>query len=167
MARGVINGLFDWSYIDGQRQDGKEVGGGIDITDKVLYVTEKSRTGMAFLSDVVEPPLAKYRPDIIRIDPLLAYLGADVNVAAETAKFLRNGLNPLLAKYDCAAILVHHTPKANNRDTSNYRQSDWQYAGAGSADITNWTRSILVIEPTHAPHVFKFIAAKRGRHLDW
>lgn len=120
-----------------------------------------------FLDEVVEPLLAEHRPDIVRIDPLLAYMGGDVNLASDTGKFLRNGLNPLLSKYGCAAILVHHTPKANNRDTTNYRPSDWQYAGAGSADITNWTRGMLIFEPTHAAHVFKLIAAKRGRRLGW
>ena len=104
MARGVMAGI-DW--------DSMGNGEKIDITDRVLYVTEKSCTGMLFLNQVVEPLLELHRPDIIRIDPLLAYLGGDVNQAVETAKFLRNGLNPLLEKYDCGAIVVHHTPKNN------------------------------------------------------
>ncbi|MEI9893776.1 MAG: hypothetical protein WDN28_07705 [Chthoniobacter sp.] len=41
------------------------------------------------------------------------------------------------------------------------------YAGAGSADITNWARAAVIIDPTHAPHVFKFIAAKRGARVGW
>jgi hypothetical protein len=137
------------------------------IRDTVLYASERSRTGTQFLLEVVEPLLAKYRPDIIRIDPLLAYLGADVNDAKETAAFLRTGLNSLLEKYNCGAIINHHTPKVINRDTSRWRQSDWMYAGAGSADITNWARAILAIDPTYAPHVFKFHAAKRGGRIGW
>jgi hypothetical protein len=137
------------------------------IRDTVLYVSERSRTGLAFLSEVVQPLLEQHRPDIIRLDPLLAYLGADINDAKETALFLRNSLNPLLERYDCACILNHHTPKVINRDTRNWRPSDWMYAGAGSADITNWARAIIVLEPTHAPHVFKMIGAKRGTRLGW
>ena len=41
------------------------------------------------------------------------------------------------------------------------------YAGAGSADITNWCRAALVIDPTHDPRTFKFIAAKRARRIGW
>jgi hypothetical protein len=137
------------------------------IRDTVLYVSERSRTGPQFLSEGVEPLLAKYRPDVIRIDPLLAYLGADINDAKETAAFLRTGLNPLLEKYDCGAIINHHTPKVINRDTKGWRSSDWMYAGAGSADVTNWARAILTIDPTHAPHVFRFHAAKRGGRIGW
>jgi len=138
-----------------------------EVRERVLYASERARTGVVFLAEVVEPLLEKHRPDILRIDPLLAYLGADVNDAKETAAFLRNRLNPLLEKYNCAAIINHHIPKVINRDTSKWRASDWMYAGAGSADVTNWARAILVIEPTHAPHVFKFIAAKRGGRIGW
>jgi hypothetical protein len=137
------------------------------IRNSVLYVSERARTGLSLLTDIIEPLLKKHRPDILRLDPLLAYLGADVNDAKETALFLRNGLNPLLERYNCAAIINHHTPKVINRDTRGWRASDWMYAGAGSADVTNWARAILVIDPTHANHVFKFIAAKRGSRIGW
>jgi hypothetical protein len=137
------------------------------IRNSVLYVSERARTGALLLAEVIEPLLEKHRPDILRIDPLLAYLGADINDAKETAAFLRNGLNPLLEKYNCGAIINHHTPKVINRDTRGWRASDWMYAGAGSADLTNWARAILVIDPTHAQHVYKFIAAKRGGRIGW
>lgn len=137
------------------------------IRNRVLYVSERARTGVTFLQEVVQPLLEKHRPDIIRLDPLLAYLGADINDAKETAFFLRNGLNPLLETYNCGAIINHHTPKVVNRDTRNWRPFDWMYAGAGSADVTNWSRAILVIDSTHAPHVFKFTAAKRGSRVGW
>jgi hypothetical protein len=137
------------------------------IRDRVRYASERARTGHEFLSKVVEPLLARHTPDILRVDPLLAYLGADSNDAEATAAFLRAGLNPLLVRYDCGVIINHHTPKAINRDTRNWRGSDWMYAGAGSADITNWARAVLVIDPTHAQHVFRFYAAKRGGRLGW
>lgn len=155
MARGVCTGLQLSS------EDRAAIG------DRVLYVSERVRTGSALLSLVVTPLLQKHRPDILRIDPLLAYLGADVNDAEKTAAFLRNGLNPLLEQFAAGSILNHHTPKVINRDTSGWRPSDWMYAGAGSADLTNWCRAALVIDPTHVPHVFRFIAAKRGGRIGW
>ncbi|MBA2271543.1 MAG: AAA family ATPase [Chthoniobacterales bacterium] len=155
MARGVCDGL----HLSAEERAA--------VGDRVLYVSERARTGPLFLSLVVAPLLAKHRPDILRIDPLLAYLGGDVNDAETTAGFLRTGLNPLLEEYGCAVIINHHTPKVINRDTSGWRGSDWMYAGAGSADLTNWCRAALVIDPTHAGHVFRFHAAKRGGRIGW
>jgi hypothetical protein len=136
------------------------------VRANVFYETECGMTGAEFLR-YVDRRLGKMEFDLLRLDPLLAYLGADVNSAADTAAFLRNGLNPLLGKHRVACIVNHHTPKVTNRDTSGWRASDWMYAGAGSADVTNWARAILVIDPTHANHVFKFIAAKRGNRIGW
>jgi RecA-family ATPase len=153
MARGVCNSLR-------LSADDKDA-----IRETILYVSERACTGLKFLTEIVAPVLEKHRPNIVRIDPLLAYLGADVNDAEATAAFLRTGLNPLLENYNCAAIINHHTPKVIYRVTKEWRTSDWMYAGAGSADITNWARAIVVIEPTYASHVFKFIAAKRGGRI--
>lgn len=106
------------------------------VRENVFYETVCGLTGSDFLA-YVDRRLALAQFDLLRIDPLLAYLGADVNVAEHTARFLRAGLNPLLAKHRVACIVNHHTPKVTNRNTSDWRGSDWCYAGAGSADITN------------------------------
>jgi hypothetical protein len=151
------------------------VTGGMSLSDEEILlgwenlrlVFEQSRTGEAFVNEVVEPILAEHRPDILRIDPLAAYAGADITQAAESARLLRTLINPLLTKYDCGLILVHHTPKTTNRDTSNWRASDWMYAGAGSADIVNWARGVLVIDATRELGTFQFIAAKRGGKIGW
>ena len=133
----------------------------------LLIVSEQERTGVGFIHGVLRPLLEQHRPDIVRIDPLMAFAGCDLTQSAEAAKFLRNGINPLLTKFNCAGILVHHTPKNNNRDTSQYRASDWSYAGAGSADIINWARAMLVIDPCKVDGKFCFIAAKRGSRIGW
>jgi hypothetical protein len=132
-----------------------------------LYVSEKSLTGVAFLTQVVAPLLVKVGPDILRINPLQAYLGGDIKESELTAAFLRNTLNPLLVTYHCGVILVHHTPKTNFRDTSEWKASDWMYAGAGAADITNWARAALIIDSTDDSKVYRFIAAKRGSRIGW
>jgi hypothetical protein len=137
------------------------------VRENVIYFREVGRTSLKFLAEVVRPLLVKYRPDIIRLDPFQAYFGRDICSAEQVAQFCREGLNPLLDEFNCAAIINHHTPKTNNRDTSGWRQSDWMYAGAGSADMTNWARAILAIDPTMNPMVFRFMAAKRGKRLKW
>jgi hypothetical protein len=132
-----------------------------------IAVKHKAFTGHEFLQKIVRPLLEKYRPDLLRINPLQAYLGADIQDSEKTSSFLRNGLNPLLEEFNCAAIIVHHTPKTNFRNTETWKASDWMYAGAGAADITNWARSALVAEATDDPAIFMWIAAKRGARIGW
>lgn len=135
--------------------------------ENLLIIGEKARTAGTFVDQVLAPALDHYRPDIVRIDPLLAFLGGDPSDPKVLSPFCRNMINPLLEEYRCACVLNHHTPKTNNRDTSAWKPADWMYSGAGSADLTNWARAVLVIEPTANPHVFRFIAAKRGRRTGW
>jgi hypothetical protein len=136
------------------------------VNERVVYIKEKTLTGMAFLHQL-RRLVEKYKPDIIRIDPLHAYAGGDVRDPAITTPFLRNGLNPILQEFHCAAVICHHTPKTTYRDTSEWNSTDWMYAGAGNADVTNWARAILVIDATRVPGVFIFRAAKRGSRIGW
>ena len=133
----------------------------------LLIASEQERTGVGFIHGVLRPLIEQHLPDIVRIDPLMAFAGCDLTQSAEAAKFLRSGINPLLTKFSCAVIFVHHTPKNNKNDTSQYRASDWSYAGAGSADIINWARAMLVIDPCKVNGKFCFIAAKRGDRIGW
>jgi hypothetical protein len=41
------------------------------------------------------------------------------------------------------------------------------YAGAGSADVTNWARAILIADPCDDSPAHKWIAAKRGKRIGW
>ena len=133
----------------------------------LLRHREITRTGDLFLQFVVKPLLELHRPDLLRINPLQAYLGGEIKDTAITAAFLRNGLNPLLTQFQCGCIIVHHTPKTTFTSTKDWKASDWMYAGAGSADITNWSRAALVIDSTDNPRVFRFIAAKRASRIGW
>jgi hypothetical protein len=123
-------------------------------------------TGDSFL-DIVDGFLSQWKPDILIINPYTAYLGADIKDDAANNHFLRNRLNPILTKYGCAVIIVHHTPKTNFRDTTAWKPSDWMYSGAGAACLTNWARAYLVIDPCEESGVYKFIAAKRGKRIGW
>lgn len=156
MARGVMDGL-NLSAEDR-----------LAIRERTLYASNKASTGPAFF-DVLRRLLDSYKPDLIRIDPLQAYLGGDPKDSALMSWFCRESLNPLLEEYAAGAILNHHTPKTNFRDTAAWKASDWMYAGAGAADLTNWARAILVID--HAGGdvrgLFRFIAAKRGGRIGW
>jgi hypothetical protein len=123
-------------------------------------------TGYEFI-EALDGFLAQRPTDIVIINPLTAYLGADDKDSKTATLFLRNWLNPVLSKHNCAAIIIHHTPKTNFASMDNYKPSDWMYRGAGAATITHWARAILVIDPGKNPSVYCFHAAKRGQRIGW
>lgn len=82
-----------------------------------------------------------HRPDIVWIDPLLAYLGGEVGKMQDTGRFLRNQLSPVIEDYNCGVVMVHHTGKPPKGDDAKYKGHDLAYLGIGSSDITNWARS--------------------------
>ena len=132
-----------------------------------LYRNYKESTGANFLK-WLEKLIDAYRPDLVRLDPLQAYLGEDAKEVKAVADFCRSTLNPILSKYQCACIIAHHTPKTTGRDTKEWHATDWMYAGAGTADLTNWARCVMVIDPVvDSQEVFRFVAAKRWKRIGW
>jgi hypothetical protein len=124
------------------------------------------KTGLGFTRRLDQ--MLELRPcELALINPLSAYLGDDTKDEKSVNQFLRSWMNPILTTRSAAAIFIHHTPKTTNPDTSEWRATDWMYAGSGVAGITNWARAYLVIEPTDTYGVFRFIAAKRGQRIGW
>jgi hypothetical protein len=82
----------------------------------------------------------KIHPDLIIIDPYQAYLPGNVDINS-TACFLMwiRPINILIRDFDCALILVAHTPKPRDRDNWTARES--VYMAAGSSAISNWART--------------------------
>jgi hypothetical protein len=136
------------------------------IRNNTLIVPVNSEVGDGFLN-LLDCYLDVWPADIVIINPYTAYLGADEKDSEANTLFLRNGLNLILTKHKCAAIVIHHTPKTNFNSTLDYKPSDWMYRGAGAAIITNWARAYLTIDPTDVSGVFRFIAAKRGKRIGY
>lgn len=135
---------------------------------QILTVREDARTAGDFLALTIEPLLVEYAPDLLWIDPVLAYLGASANDQAPVGQFLRNGLNPLLHKYGCACVLVHHSNKPpSGREKPDWAGSDFAYLGAGSAEWANWSRAVLALRAIGQQGVFELRAGKRGSRLGW
>ncbi len=111
---------------------------------------------------------AEHHPDLLWIDPALAYLGGEANAQVDVGAFLRGGLNPLLREFGCGAIVIHHTNKPAIGTESTARSAgDAAYLGAGSAEWANWARAILAIRGTRDSDTFELRAAKRGKRLHW
>jgi AAA domain len=153
MKCGVINGL---NLSDEE----------VELAEKsVLVCQESSRTGQVLCSSVIEPLLNTVKPDLLWIDPALAYIGSDMNSQKDVGTFLRNGLAPLIAKYGCGVVIIHHTNKISKDPDK--QMNDFAYLGAGSAEWANWSRAILALNKTDVDNLYELIAAKRGGRLKW
>ena len=136
--------------------------------ENVVVVREDSRTGMGFIVAVVRPLLEKHRPDLLWIDPALAYLGGEVGSQKDVGGFLRNLLNPLLREFNCGAVVVHHTNKPPvGKEKPDWNAGDFAYLGGGSAEWANWARAVLVLRSLGSHSVFELRAGKRGSRLGW
>ena len=135
------------------------------IEQNFHIVCNNIATGEKFLA-ITNEYAEKYKPDLIHIDPALAYLGCDTNSAEQVGNFLRSGLNKLMKDHNCGIVMNHHTAKPS-RDSTTKRPGDAMYMGSGSAEFANWPRAIIVIDYTAKPGVFRFTAAKRGDRIGW
>ena len=149
---------------------------GLDFTDEerqmacrnVLLATEDIRTGDDFCSDVIAPLLEAHKPDLIWVDPALAFLGGESNSQVDVGKFLRNGINPLIHRHNCAAVVVHHTNKpVTGSEKPEWHGSDFAYLGSGSAEWANWPRAVLALRAIGSHAIFELRAGKRGSRLRW
>lgn len=87
----------------------------------------------------IESTLRKRRPELIVIDPIQSFLGgADIN-ASETFLGFLGPLDALIKRYNCALLLVAHTPKPREREGWTARES--VYMAAGSSVLSNWART--------------------------
>jgi hypothetical protein len=138
------------------------------VLQNTVYVRECALTGEEFIVRL-QQLVREHRPDLFVLNPLNAYIGGKGVIDAETvSRFCRNQLNPILIKYRCGNLTVHHTAKpSKDRNPDNWRPADWVYAYAGSNELANWCRAMLAIDPTHEERVFRIIGAKRGSRLGW
>ncbi len=138
------------------------------LRGRVHVVRENARTAAEFISHTLRPLVERLRPDLLWIDPALAYLGGESNSQKDVGGFLRNLLNPLLTEFQCAAVVVHHGNKPpSGQDRPQWKAGDFAYLGGGSAEWANWARAVLVIRSIGHESIYELRAAKRGRRLHW
>jgi hypothetical protein len=138
---------------------------GLDIDQKtenalneiVAVATVDDVTGAAFFTRL-QGLIRFWKPDVIVLDPLLAYVGGDISKQEVAAEFLRHRLNPLLHRANVGAILIHHEGKPP-RDGKEQGSPD--YAGLGSSELSNWARAIASLRVDGT--AYSLTLGKRGR----
>jgi hypothetical protein len=134
----------------------------------VLICTEQGRTGGAFCLYVLGPSLQDHRPDIVWVNPALAYLGGDTSNQDVVSRFLRNQVNPLLTEFQCGGVIIAHPAKPPRDKAQNgWAPADYAYAALGSVEWANWARAIIVLRGTKVPGAFELLVPKRGKRLRW
>lgn len=131
------------------------------LREMVYIASGQGKTGWFFFN-WLNALLEKYKPDLLWIDPVLAYLGGNANDQEIVGGFLRVNLAPLLTRHRCAVAMIHHTGKAKK----SVDQDSGAYFGAGSAEWANWSRAVLVLE-NEGDGNFTLHATKRGKYLKW
>lgn len=130
------------------------------IASSVRIVTDRIHRGLSFYAEL-KHHVETFQPDIVWINPLLAFIDGDVNDAEAAGRFLREQLNSLNEPARFAYIVIHHTAKPPKERTER-RWSEVMYDMAGSADLTNWARAIISLRPSDHEGRFNLVFAKRG-----
>jgi hypothetical protein len=109
----------------------------------------------------------RFRPDLISLNPLLAFCAADYT--RELGAMLYQVIDPIIKKYHAGFLGVHHTTKPIYKDTSGFGPYDYQYLAAGDARIANWPRLSIQIEPiaTNPSLTACFRITKRWQRVAW
>lgn len=130
----------------------------------LVIINEDSKTSVAF-TKFLEDKINEHRPDIVFVDPLLAYIGGDILKQEVASKFLRNDINPILRRTNALLIWVHHTSKpggnANGKEPSAEQN---KYSGLGSSELQNTCREVMNLSDL-GDGLFELSFMKRGGRL--
>lgn len=119
------------------------------------------------------------QPDVIILNPFLAFVGGPITDGAYVTPFLRGGmidgehtcgLQSILERHRVGALIYHHTPKPpTDSELDKWMKSAFpEYQGAGSSDITNWGRSfVTMMKVKDHPNMVCVTAGKNGAELGW
>jgi len=107
--------------------------------------------------------------DLLIIDPLFSFAGVDISKEqGAISQWLRNGLNTLLRRHGIGNLIVHHSNKTSKSGAPANPGFNSTYDYAGSAELANWARGMLVLERLQANDgsvYFRLTAPKRGTRI--
>jgi hypothetical protein len=145
-----INGL----YLD---EDQKA-----ELKANMFIYRESVATGREF-GDVLRKLVVQHQATIAFIDPLMAFVGADISETSEAAKFLRHIIQPILNETGVIIVFMHHTGKPkSSKDKEGQTAADLAYQLFGSSEVTNWAREIACLQRCQGDEpIYRFGLTKR------
>ncbi len=133
--------------------------------DRIFYIDDKDMP-LSMMDERIEQALQQYKPKLLILDPLQAFLGAGVDMhRANEVRPILSHIGNLAEKYNCAILIVMHMSKMT--------QATALHRGLGSIDIPAAARSVLVVGSDPADPDVKILAhvksslAPHGDSLKW
>ena len=110
---------------------------GADLS-RVLTINDYETDPLTLVDERIEKAIRQINAKLVIIDPIQAYLGAnvDMNRANEVRPLLRK-IADVAARTDCAIVLIGHLNKASGQQSG--------YRNLGSIDFRAASRSVLVV----------------------
>ena len=103
-----------------------------------IYIIDESKTPLSMNDSRLEEAIIKTKAQLIILDPIQAYIGANVDMhRANEVRPIFKKLSEIAEKYNCAVILIGHMNKAS--------MSKSTYRGLGTIDIQAAARSVLIV----------------------
>ena len=105
----------------------------------VAFINEETHNGLTLDDERIRQVIIDFRPRLVVIDPIQAYLGndSDLQIAGRARKLMQR-LGMWASVYDCAVVLIGHlNKKEGSKDL---------YRSLGSIDLIAAARSVLQME---------------------
>ncbi len=149
----VLNGFENGDFTESDKET---------ITENFVVLPDTSIGRGVYFLQQLQHLLEQHKPEIVVIDPIFGFFAGSIKDQSEVSSFFREGIQPILAKNETAAILIHHRNKPTKDDNS-LPFDACNYAGAGSADLTNWVRAIINLNRYNKdPDLYFLQLCKRG-----
>lgn len=105
----------------------------------IAFINEEEHSGLTLDDERLRQTIESYRPRLVVIDPVQAYIGSDsdLQIAARARKLMRR-IGLWAATYDCAIVLIGHLNKREG--------SKGLYRSLGSIDVVAAARSVLQVD---------------------
>lgn len=105
----------------------------------VAFINEETYCGLTLDDERIRQAIIEFRPRLVVIDPIQAYLGSDSDLQiAGRARRLMHRLGMWASVYDCAIVLIGHLNKKEG--------TKGLYRSLGSIDVVAAARSVLQVE---------------------
>jgi len=103
-----------------------------------IKVIDESKDPLTMTDERIETAIAETGARLIILDPIQAYLGADVDMhRANEIRPVLQRLATIAEKYKCAIVLIGHMNKSKGAKST--------YRGLGSIDFQATARSVLIV----------------------
>lgn len=103
-----------------------------------VLVIDECEAELSMTDERIEQALKETGAKVLILDPIQAYLGADVDMhRANEIRPVMKRLGDMAEKYGCAILLIGHMNKASGSKST--------YRGLGSIDFQATARSVLVV----------------------